>query len=71
MPTLTDEGRMLIEAAFISDERLRLKIGLWLNRVRRMERAFDEICEDARQDELARADRLGVMRPVGNGGVGR
>ena len=56
MPTLTAEGRAIaIEVDALNPE-LGRRMGAWLNRVRRMERALDEICEDARQDELARAE---------------
>ena len=65
MPTLTDEGRAIAAEVEALNPELGRRMGAWLNRVRRMERAFDEICEDARQDELARADRLGQMRVRG------
>ena len=65
MPTLTAEGRAIAAEVEALNPELGRRMGAWLNRVRRMERAFDEICEDARQDELARADRLGQMRVRG------
>ena len=65
MPTLTDEGRAIAAEVEALNPELGRRMGAWLNRVRRMERALDEICEDARQDEQARADRLGQMRVRG------
>jgi hypothetical protein len=63
--TLTAEGRAIATEVDALNPELGHRMGAWLNRVRRMERAFDEICEDARQDELARADLLGQMRVRG------
>ena len=69
MPTLTDEGRALIMR--VADPDLRTQMFRWLASVQIMEECLDERVDEAMTHEKARADLLGVMRPVGNGGVGR
>ena len=68
MPQLADEGRQLI--AQVADIGVRERLTRWLRNVQIMEECLDERVDEAMTHEKARADLLGVMRPVGNGGVG-
>jgi hypothetical protein len=74
MPTLTDEGRALIDD--VAAPGLRRRLYVWLGRVQIMEEGFDELVADSMTHAQAVADPppsvslLRPLRPVGNGGVG-
>ena len=67
--SLSDEARALVARATALDDNLASELDRLLTKYAAIEKAFDEIIEDARLDELARFDavRDGSVRRIGRG----
>jgi hypothetical protein len=59
MPTLTEEGRALAAECGRMNADLGVRLMSFMCRVHRLEKAWDEVVENAQADELARVEPQG------------